>query len=257
VDPYLKEELGRLFITVSVTHTTQENDMASGRNFQTHHRGDSCVDDFTLCHDLVCGHTVSPNSPNKEPCGPNCVRYSVLKATGINMAAFSQVSPQVFVCELCLKKFVTDNFARIASEYERLGWCLDMGEHDKVSFFTSHLVKRCVENNGMRQTRSLGDGGNQIPLEYDSSLTRTTDMWSYRDGDASKINEKGPLGMGGHHGHYEVGMHGTASAHGCDRSNVTAALDDLADRLLEVRVGESKDDLIDGLMSGLGGMSTE
>jgi hypothetical protein len=220
--------------------------------------GDSCTDSWSRSHGLVCGHTIAGERfeaviEEKQPCGPNCVRYSILQATGINMAAFEKICEQPFVCPVCIGEYVAWYRVGIGAHYQRYGWGIPSSEEDQINLFTYHMVRRCVDQYGMRMA-DAGNGVGRVRLgelppprfgESSAAAAQMGDSGDYRgandqhdtdmeDGDATAVGQSfaGNVDSGGE-----------------------ANIDGLADRLLEVRIGEATDDIIGALMTGLTALS--
>jgi hypothetical protein len=172
----------------------------------------------------------------KKPCGPNCVTYPTLKATRENLA------DKAFVCNVCMGEFVYANLAAVADKYVRqCGWEIPESKEEQINLFTYHMTTRSIGKYGMRVTRFSGHGENFAlgavrPVRY---APTAPGIWEEARRRHMQDQDSEAVGQ-------------SSTRHNTD---VDDLIYNVAIRLQETRVGETTDDLIDGLMTGMKDMS--
>jgi hypothetical protein len=150
-------------------------------NAPPEHFGESCTSEFTLKHDLICGHQITTTAiagvdaeeegpfVRKEACGPNCTRHVILKSLKIPLEAYKRISERPFVCPLCIEAFLNNNYESVQAEYRFLQWDFQVKELN-IKWWVRHLVQRCITGCDMRPAQGLEgvfklDDLNNTPLK--------------------------------------------------------------------------------------------
>lgn len=224
--------------------------------------GTSCDNPLSPDHDLVCGHVVStPFDPylqeEKSSCGPNCMRYSLLYKSGLSMEVFKKVSPQPFICQVCLGEYVARYRVGIGMHYGQHGWNVPANEEEQIKLFTYHIMRRCVEHYGMRMSKTdnrsgtpwkAGEGGIDAEM-VDSAAATNAAMANFGPYREARAHQNGPATADG-----EAAIRRELFAENVGPSGDNT-LDGLTDQLLDVKIGEATDDIIAALTTDITSLS--
>ncbi|KAF2651701.1 hypothetical protein K491DRAFT_681943 [Lophiostoma macrostomum CBS 122681] len=184
-------------------------------NTPSEHFGDSCTSEFTLRHDLICGHTITTPTiegidadegpfVRKLACGPNCTRHVILRSLKFPFESYQRISERPFVCPVCIEAFVNNNYESVQAEYRFLRWDFQIRELN-IKYWVRHLVQRCIKGCYMRPAQGLQgvfklDDLNTTPLTRPGKVFDTKDTLGVypraekglviRTRDAMRVNTK-------------------------------------------------------------------
>ncbi|KAF2714900.1 hypothetical protein K504DRAFT_529156 [Pleomassaria siparia CBS 279.74] len=127
-------------INLAVHPTTSLSAHSSRNQANQRPREDDC------CHTIITNTSYPTIDIVKEPCGSNCTRYGLLRATGISMDSFSGITHNPFCCPACIEENLRKRYDRTHTEYSLMGWTPSKNQEKNIRVWTHRLVLKCMQS---------------------------------------------------------------------------------------------------------------
>jgi len=267
--------------------TVEQANLLSGPNF-------GCNNPKTNYHNLSCGHAIltSTDWPSadcpKSACASNCERKSsaTLPATDIASAvsaaegAHSRPTPTVvpFICPVCIERSVRRNYIKIWHEYRGANY-VPAGPPDVNVKTWTYCAVRALEQVGMRVaqgTTGVYLFGSEHECNHINFVPSVVEVsrgpWSFegRNTKRARRRSRSPDRFGdegrdlspvryiqlGADRDQSKGSQTRYRDHSVAREGENFVMNELAGRLEDAKVGLVEDKDVDGLLVGIGAIST-
>jgi hypothetical protein len=251
--------------------TTEQANLLSGPDF-------GCANPMTNYHNLDCGHAIltSIDWPSdacpKSACASNCAPKGSSASSATEHAAYAThnqhrrapATPAPFICPTCVEIALNRAYIKVWTQYRYEGF-LPAGEPAVNVGIWTYCAIRALQNAGLR--RAQGTTGIFL-FSYEHEYTKFSFVPSIVKGACAKWSFEGRKTNRGRRRSRSPEQFGdegralspvTANQRHRHRGRGSSrddddALDELADRLEDVRVGLTEDRDIDGLLAGIDGM---